>query len=137
MNKTALSVSIVVIGLVLLGASCSNKTTSSTNTTTGQKFSDSPDYQYAYLISGPTLSAQAETAITGFDLSKTTQTDGTTVYELKAKKSGYFDQKYTVKSGQSLYFIESSMGDDNGDVDERLSDDTAVVVDANGYVVNS
>lgn len=135
MNKHLYSAAAIVIGLMLLGASCGAKT--STTNTPKQKFSGSSDYQYAYLISVPTLSAQAETAITGFDLSKLDQADGSTVYELKAKKSGYFDQKYTVKPGESLYFIESSLNDDNGDVDERLNDDTAVVVDANGYVVNS
>lgn len=137
MNKQLYFAAAIVIGLTLLGASCGTKTTSSTNTSSPQKFADSADYQYAYLISGPTLGAQAETAITGFDLSKTTQADGATVYRLKAKESGYFDQQYTVKPGQSLYFIESSMGHDHGDVDERLNDDTAAVVDTNGYIVKS
>ncbi len=98
-------------------------------------FSDTAEYQYAYIISDATLTSQAESALSGFALSKTTNADGSAVYTLKAKQANYKDQTYTLAAGQKLYFIETSMGDDNDDADSNPLDDTAVVVDANGYVV--
>ncbi len=104
---------------------------------TGQKLSDSPYANYAYLISSDPLSSDARTALTGFKLSKAQNSDGSTTYTLTALKQGYQNQTYTVKSGQSLYFIERSLGDDNADTDEDnfLADDMAVVVDSNGVIV--
>lgn len=110
---------------------------SGNNSSSGTKFVDSPYYQYAYLISGNNLSAQAKTAITGFDLSKTSNSDGTATYTLTAIKQGYTNQTYTLSSGEKLYFIERSLGDDNtaDNSDFTLRDDTAIVVNSNGYIV--
>jgi len=82
---------------------------------------------------------KTKTATAGFAITKTALSDGTTQYDLKALKSGYKDQTYTIKPGQQLYFIESYPGDDdiNNNVDKSLRDDMAVVVDASGNVVNA
>jgi len=98
-------------------------------------FSGTPEYRYAHLISGDQLSADAQEAISGFSWNRTMDADGTVHVTLKALSPNYSDQSYTLQSGQSLYFIERSLGDDTHDNDGTLSDDTAVVVDANGYVV--
>jgi len=115
----------------------SSTNSAGTGSTTSMKFSDSPYYPYRYLISGDTLSPDAQNAITGFNLSKTSNSDGTTTYTLTALKSEYVSQTYTLQPGQSLYFIERSMGDDDtaGNTDYNLGDDMAVVVDSNGNIV--
>ena len=103
----------------------------------GTKFADSPYYQYAYLISGDTLSSQAKTALTGFDLSKTSNSDGSMTYTLTALRQEYANQTYTLQPGEKLYFIERSLGDDDtaGNSDYSLRDDTAIIVNSDGYIV--
>lgn len=104
---------------------------------TGQSFVKSPLFNYAYLISGGSLSAEAKNAIAGFTVSTQTMSDGSQNITLNAISSQYQDQSYIVQSGQSLYFIERSMGDDQApSVENALGDDFAVVVDANGYIVS-
>jgi len=99
------------------------------------KLSDSPYANYAYLISGDTLSADAQTAITGFSMQKTANPDGTTTIALSSTNPEYQNQSYTLQSGQQLYFIERTLGDDSGNEDSNLRDDMAIIVDANGYIV--
>jgi hypothetical protein len=101
----------------------------------GTKFQDSPDYKNAYLISGDALSADAQKALTGFDMQKQVLADGSTQITLNAINPEYQDQVYTLKPGQQLYFIESYLADDNGAVDNNPMDDHAIVVDSNGYLV--
>ena len=107
------------------------------NTQSGTVFAGSPYFQYAYLISTPDLNAQTKNALAGFKLGTTQNTDGTVTYTLTTTKSGYFNQTYTVKPGEKLYFIERSLGDDDvtNDSDYALGDDTAIIVDANGYII--
>ena len=99
------------------------------------KLADTQYAPYSYLVSGDTLDAQAQRAISGFTLLKDTLSDGLTKITLKATVSRYRDQAYTLHSGEQLYFIETSFGDDPGNQEFSLSDDTAVVVDKDGYIV--
>ncbi len=107
------------------------------NSSTVIKFSDSPFFQYSYLISGNSLSPNAQQVLAGFDLKAIQNSDGTRTYTLTALKPGYVNQTYTLQPGQNLYFIERSMGDDDttGNIDYNLGDDMAVVVDSNGNIV--
>lgn len=118
-------------------ASTSNTSTTASSSTNrpGTKLADSQYANYAYLISGDSLSADAQQALTGFTMTKQATSDGGMQIILTAKQSNYHNQTYTLKPGQSLYFIETSLGDDQGDQDTMLNDDTAVIVDANGYLV--
>jgi len=102
-----------------------------------EKFADSPDYKNAYKVFPGVLSADAKKALTGFDMQTKDLGDGSTQITLVAKKQEYTTQTLTVKKGESLYFIETFAMDDNQeeDTDNGLKDDTAVVVDANGYLV--
>jgi preprotein translocase subunit SecG len=133
-------------GNVIAGSSNSNMMTSGNAAPpqkptmmnfTGMLLSNSPLANYAYLISTNPLSSQAQEAIIGFQLNSTPNPDGSTSYTLTATKQGYVSQAYTVQPGQSLYFIERSLGDDNAadNDDFNLGDDFAVVVDANGYII--
>jgi len=105
--------------------------------TQGTKLIDEPYFSKAYLISSDTLDTAAQNAISGFSLSKTALADGSVNITLKALNSEYTDRSYTVQPGQSLYFIEMSGGDDSPPNGERyINDDSAVIVDSNGYVVS-
>jgi len=103
------------------------------------KFVDQPYYKNAYLISGPTMDAKTKEAVTGFDITKKALADGTTQYNLKALKSEYKDQVYTLKPGEQLYFIETFIGDDDivKNEEKGMRDDMVVVVNADGNVVGS
>jgi len=103
------------------------------------KFVDQPYYKYAYLISGPSLDKQTKDAITGFAITKKALAGGATEFDLKALKTEYKDQVYTVKPGEKLYFLEKFMGDDDTEKNEEkfMGDDQAVVVDADGNVIGA
>ncbi len=98
-------------------------------------FAGSQYAQYAYLISGDTLSPDAQNALSGFQVARTQNPDGTIQMYLVTTVSTYVNQTYTLKPGQKLYFIEMSLGDDHLNRDSSLADDTAIVVDPNGCIV--
>jgi len=106
------------------------------NASASQKFSDSPDYISAHLISSESLDDSAKAALAGFELQKQVLADGRTNFTLKALSPSYSDQNYILQPGQSLYFIEKFPQDDQPDTDANLRDDSAVIVDADGYIVN-
>jgi len=111
-------------------------TNGSTANPSQQKFSDSPYYSSSSLISGDTLSAAAQNALTGFTLSKQTLADGTTQINLTAKETGYQNQSYNLKPGEQLYFTELNPGDDSSGKERNQGDDFGTVVDASGYIVS-
>jgi hypothetical protein len=98
------------------------------------KFSDQPYFNSSYLVSSDSLSPDAQQALSGFHLEKQTSPDGTTLISLKAQKPEYHDQQYNLKPGEQLYFIDKFLADDSGG-ERMINDDTAVVVDSQGNVV--
>ncbi len=131
------ALAVIIIGFVIFTPHTSTGKTIFTTSSVGTSFSNSPYYPYAYLISTPTLSSDAQEAITGFQLNTTSNSDGSTTYILTALKQSYYNQTYTIQPGQQLYFIERSMGDDNvaDNDDYNLGDDFAIVVDSSGNIV--
>ena len=145
---------IIPLGLAsLLAAGCAANTVSYNNSQTGNsgappstassgvpsiKFADQSYYKNAYLISGPSLSGEAKTALAGFKMAAQTMPDKTVQITLTALKAGYHDQQFTLKPGDQLYFIEKFPGDDSADTDTENNtiDDSAVVVDSQGNVVS-
>ncbi len=111
----------------------SNSASTSTNK---QLFADSPYKPYAYLISTDTVDTATQQALSGFKLVKQNNADGSQTISLKALESRYADQTYVVKPGEKLYFIETSLSDDPANRELSLSDDTAILVNAQGYAVN-
>ena len=103
----------------------------------GVKFSDQSYFKNAYLISGDTLSVDATSALAGFKMDKQTLPDGTVQIKLKAQEANYHDQSYTLRVGEQLYFIDKFLGDDQGNAEAGIGDDTAVVVDSQGNVSQS
>lgn len=112
----------------------SNSAKTSTQSSAVVKFSDQPYFKNAYLISGDKLSADATSALAGFKMDKQTLPDGTVQIKLKAQEAQYHDQSYTLKAGEQLYFIDKFLGDDQGNAEANIGDDTAVVVDSQGNV---
>lgn len=104
-------------------------------TATTQLFASSADYSKSYKIFPGALSSQATTALSGFALSTTDLGNGVTQVNLTAKESQYHSQSFVVGPGQSVYFIEKSLGDDGNDSDANYGDDYGVAVDANGYIL--
>jgi LysM repeat protein len=102
-----------------------------------QKFVDTEDGKKAFKIFPGEMSADAKNALTGFDLKTKNLSNGVTEVTLVAKKQEYTTQTLTVKQGESVYFIEKFGLDDNKNenIDNSLKDDSAFVVDANGYLV--
>jgi hypothetical protein len=141
-----IGISLVVLALMFMAVGCASNTSpivtppggsvSSGSTQPAKlKLSDTKNWQYAHLISGDTLDSAAQAAMAGFSMDKQVLSDGTTQITLKSTNAGYKDQTYNLKQGQQLYFIERTMGDDPQDQDFNLGDDTAVVVDSAGYIV--
>ena len=101
----------------------------------GDELMNSSLAKYASIIFPGTLSDKAKMAINGFDYKSEVQTDGSTVITLTSKDSDDQSQVYTVKKGESLYFVEMSSGDDKNDGhDANLRDDYGIIVDSNGMV---
>jgi hypothetical protein len=107
-------------------------------TITKQLFADSPMFSFAYQIFPGALSADAKQAMTGFTTQIQTTSDGSTQVTMTATNPEYTSQQYVVKPGYKLYFIEKNPGDDSvsENKDGFLADDTAVLVDAQGYIAN-
>ena len=99
------------------------------------KFSTSPYAQFAYLISGNTLSPEAQHALTGYELVKAKQANGDTQITLRSTSAPAPDQIYTLTPGESLYFVDYVLGDDAQPRDYSPNDDKAIIVDQNGYIV--
>ncbi len=102
------------------------------------KLADTKYGKDSYLISSETLSPEAQTAISGFNISRVVNPDGSINMVLIALNPEYQNQNYHLAPGQSLYFIETYAGDDNPPKGEgpSLMDDKAVIVDQDGYPVS-
>ena len=103
--------------------------------TSTQKITDAKYANSAYLISGDTLDAAAQNAISGFQINKTVNADGTTTINLSSSNPEYQNQTYTLQPGQKLYFIESYPADDNNNNEGNIGDDKAIVTDADGNII--
>ncbi len=132
---------IIIVLLIVSGAKKQNNLGNNSVIPTSQNsnapvlFSSSPLSQNAFLISTPTYDVATQTALNGFNVTKNTQADGSMQITLNSQNPEYQTQTYNVKPGEKLYFIEAMLGDDSNNEDRNLRDDTAVLVDANGYIV--
>ncbi|MDD4989378.1 MAG: hypothetical protein PHV42_03045 [Candidatus Pacebacteria bacterium] len=138
---------LIILGWIFYSGSSNNPSpvtsnssaplTSGTNSS-AVKFADQPYAQYAYQIDPANLNAMdvnTKQALSGFNVTAKNNADGTVTVSLTSTNPEYHNQSYTLKSGDKLYFIERSLGDDGGGEEAFLGDDTAVVVDANGNVI--
>lgn len=104
--------------------------------TKGSKLQDSPIFKFAYKIAPGDLNNDAESVLTGFNISKQNMPDGSIIVKLTPKDSDDQNQQYTIKPSETLYFIEQTPVDDKQDQDKdfNLRDDYGIIVDQNGIV---
>ena len=97
-------------------------------------FSSAPYAQYSYLISGPNLSQQAQSALAGFKFTRTPMQNGS--IEINISLSGSSQGNSVVLApGYRMYIVEATFGDDGYGFDSSLGDDGFVIVNSTGYVV--
>jgi hypothetical protein len=130
---------LIVSGIVFLVSRAPKGNSQSMNSnvsgTAGVKLADEPYAPYVYLVDPNNLSSKAKQALTGFNVTADTLSNGDTKINLAAINPEYRSQSYELKPGQKFYFIESSFGDDSDNHESNPRDDSGVVVDQNGYVV--
>lgn len=112
----------------------SANSTSPNTTTTGTLFESTPYAQFAYVISNSTLSSQAQAALSGFNITRTQQSNGTVGIGITLISSSS-KQALSLKPGYKLYIVETSFGDDSFGGESNLGDDGFVEVSPNGYIV--
>jgi hypothetical protein len=128
---------VVVVGYMIFKSMYSPKPSASAQSQgQGTKLTDLPDYKFAYKVYPGDLTSDAKTALTGWNINPTINSDGSTTVTLTPNNASDQVKTYTVKSGDSLYFVEKSRGDDSQDTntDANLQDDYGIIVNANGIV---
>ncbi len=98
------------------------------------RLSDTPYAPYSYLISSGNLSAEAAMATAGFNISRSSESNGTLLITLLPNVGGG-GVSMLLKPGEKLYFIETSLGDDSNNQEFAPSDDALVKTDLAGYVL--
>lgn len=135
-----LGAAVIFSGRIPIGKShgaylnASTSTNSTSTNTTGTLFTSTQYAQFAYLISNSTLSSQAQAALSGFNLSRTQDSNDTVVIGITLMSNGN-KQTVSLKPGYKLYIIETSFGDDSFGGESNLGDDGFVEVSSNGYIV--
>ncbi len=132
---------IVLVGLIAIffrGQQVGTRLASSSATqqgtnASGTLFSQEPYYGYSYQIAPGSLSAQSKAALDGYTMT-TSQTPGgeNVTISISGRSS-----TVTLASGETLYVVETSFGDDGPGYEGSLADDGFVLVGQNGYVVNT
>ena len=97
-------------------------------------FSSSPYAPYSYLVSGDNLSQQAQSALAGFNLSSSNLKNGSRLITVSVVGTS-INKTFALASGDKLYIIETSFGDDGFHFDSSLGDDGFIITDPNGYIV--
>ena len=101
--------------------------------TAGPLLSSQSYASYAFLVWPGTLSSPARAAMTGLAISVHRSGQGISV---TAGVSGQPASSPTFfPSGAKVYVIEASLGDDANDTDYNLGDDSLVVTDSSGRIV--
>ncbi len=120
-------------------SAATSSTSVSGSSTTTVPFSSEPYYSFAYQIY-PKVSIQSATqkqALSGFVISTKKNSDGSVTVTLTPTNPKFTTQHYTVLPTEKLYFVERmlSLRDDVNNQDYFPTDDTAVIVDQAGNVV--
>jgi hypothetical protein len=99
----------------------------------GVLFSSTQYFPYAYQVYPGPISSQAQSALTGFNLTSTILQNGTT--EVTLAIAGNNQHQYIIlKPDYKLYVVETTFGDDGFNFDSSFGDDGFVVVDPSGYI---
>lgn len=104
--------------------------------TRGMKLTGSPMEKFAFKIAPGAIPDASQKMLTGFTVTSKTLTDGSIQVDLVPKDTDDQFQSYTLKKGNSLYFIEMTQTDDvpDSDRDQNYRDDYGIIVDGAGVV---
>ncbi|MCL4338268.1 hypothetical protein M1271_01105 [Patescibacteria group bacterium] len=104
--------------------------------TAGMKLADTSYAQISYKIAPGSLTPEAQKAMAGWGIKTQNLPDGSIQVNLTPKSSDDFSQQFTVRPGNSLYFVEITGADDNvaSDKDANLRDDFGIIVNKDGIV---
>ena len=102
----------------------------------GTLFASQPYASYSYLIAPGNVSQQSRLALDGYNMTVSSQLDDSEAVTLFVVGTNS-NRHIALTSGEKLYIVEASFGDDGPNYDGSLADDGFVVVDRNGYVVNT
>lgn len=133
MNKYILVLLLLII-VVLAGGYYYNQM--NTKPSTKVKFSSTADSANAVKIFPGSLATEALNSLGNYRMTTKTLSNGSTQVTLTPNNQPAMMQQYTVKKGESLYFIEKFSADDASNSDINSQDDHADVVDAQGYLVS-
>jgi hypothetical protein len=115
------------------GATASPTATQSATASAGPLLSSEPYASFAYLVWPGSPSAAARQAMSGLTIQVANQAGGITV---RAGVTGQpLPSAQFYSGGGKVYLIESNLGDDSGDVDYNLGDDSLVVTNLHGQIV--
>jgi hypothetical protein len=99
----------------------------------GPPLSSSAYAHYAYQLY-PAPSSQASAATAGFSV-KVTPGSGSFSLSVSAVGTSAAPQTSTYPTGDRVYFVETTLGDDSNNSDYNFGDDGVVITDAKGRIV--
>lgn len=97
-------------------------------------FNSTPYVQYSYLISDPSLSQQAQSALAGFKLVRTPLQNGSVEINISLSANNQANS-VILAPGYKMYVVETTFGDDGYGFDSSLGDDGFIIVNSTGYIV--
>lgn len=100
----------------------------------GEVFANSEVKDLAHEVWPGKQTAEALVATKGWTIKSTMQKNGMTLVEFIPSEQVDKKSSYTVKKGETLYFVEVNPGDDSEEVDKFLQDDFGVIVGPDGLV---
>lgn len=101
--------------------------------TTGTLLSSEPYYSYTYAIAPGNPSPESRAALDGYNMTVSNGGSGENV----TLSIGGRSATVSLQGGDTLYIVETSFGDDAPGYEGSLGDDGFVLVDQNGYIVNT
>ncbi len=116
------------------GAASKGSTTSKTAVKLGPVLSSTQYASVSYRIYPGPESAQAKAATAGFNIS-VKLSGNSEIVSVSVPGSSSTPQTSTFQKGDSIYFIETSLGDDSGNSDYSGGDDGIIVTNSQGRIV--
>ncbi len=116
------------------GAPSQNSTTSTTAPKLGPLLSSTQYASVAYQVYPGPESAQTKTATAGFNISVKVSGNNEIV-SVSVPGSSSAPQTSTFQKGDSVYFVETSLGDDSGSSDYSMGDDGIIVTNSQGRII--
>lgn len=107
---------------------------SNANQKVGPLLSSTQYANYAFQVYPGPESSRAKTATAGFSI-KVTPGSGTFSVSVSAAGTTRAPQTTSYPTGDKVYFVETTLGDDSNDADYNYGDDGIVVTDATGRIV--